>query len=125
MQRIALGLAALLVTGTVAFAAGPAKTMDTAAGKVWADDKGMTLYTFDDDRKAKSNCYDDCAKGWPPFVAAADAKPEGKWTIIDRTDGTKMWAYDGKPLYTWFKDTKPGDVTGDLVEGLWHVAIAE
>ena len=36
MQRIALGLAALLVTGTVAFAAGPAKTMDTAAGKVWA-----------------------------------------------------------------------------------------
>jgi predicted lipoprotein with Yx(FWY)xxD motif len=125
MERIALGIAALLVASTVAFAAGPAKTMDTAAGKVWTDDKGMTLYTFDDDRKGKSNCYDDCAKGWPPFTAAADAKPEGKWTIIDRTDGTKMWAYDGKPLYTWFKDTKPGDVTGDMVEGLWHVANSE
>ena len=80
MERIALGIAALLVASTVAFAAGPAKTMDTAAGKVWTDDKGMTLYTFDDDRKGKSNCYDDCAKGWPPFTAAADAKPEGKWT---------------------------------------------
>jgi predicted lipoprotein with Yx(FWY)xxD motif len=85
----------------------------------------MTLYTFDDDAKGKSNCYDDCAKGWPPFVAAADAKPEGKWTIVDRTDGTKMWAYAGRPLYTWIKDTKPGDVTGDMVEGLWHVANSE
>jgi predicted lipoprotein with Yx(FWY)xxD motif len=59
------------------------------------------------------------------FVAAADAKPEGKWTIVDRTDGTKMWAYAGRPLYTWIKDTKPGDVTGDMVEGLWHVANSE
>ncbi len=30
-------------------------------------------------------------------------------------DGTKMWAYDGKPLYTWAKNAKPGDVTGDMV----------
>jgi len=36
-----------------------------------------------------------------------------------------MWAYDGKPLYTWFKDKKPGDVTGDMVEGLWHIVKAE
>src|ERR1700682_242478 len=125
MERIALGIAALLVASTVAFVAGAEKARHTAAGKGWTDDKGMTLYTFDDDRKGKSNCYDDCAKGWPPFTAAADAKSEGKWTVVDRTDGTKMWAYDGRPLYTWFKDTKPGDVTGDLVEGLWHVAKAE
>jgi predicted lipoprotein with Yx(FWY)xxD motif len=54
MRRIALGFAALLVAGAAAFAA--AKTMDTAAGKVWTDDKGMTLYTFDKDEKGKSNC---------------------------------------------------------------------
>ena len=122
MKPIALCLTALLVTTAAAFAAEPAKIMDTVAGKVLADQKGMTLYTFDDDSKGKSSCYDDCAQGWPPFMAPADAKPEGKWTIVDRTDGTKMWAYDGKPLYTWFKDKKPGDVTGDLVEGLWHIA---
>ena len=40
-------------------------------------------------------------------------RPEGEWTIVERTDGTKMWAYEGKPLYTFIKDKKPGDVTGD------------
>jgi predicted lipoprotein with Yx(FWY)xxD motif len=53
MRRIALGFAVLLVAGAAAFAAAPAKTMDTAAGKVWTDDKGMTLYTFDKDEKGK------------------------------------------------------------------------
>jgi predicted lipoprotein with Yx(FWY)xxD motif len=125
MKRIAFALAALLLAGAAASAMDPAKTMDTAAGKAWTDDKGLTLYTFDNDGKDKSNCYDQCAKAWPPFVASADAKPEGKWTIVDRTDGTKMWAYDGKPLYTFVKDKKPGDVAGDMVGGLWHVAKAE
>jgi predicted lipoprotein with Yx(FWY)xxD motif len=124
MNRITVGVAAALVAGT-AFAAEPAKTMDTAAGKVWTDTKGMTLYTFDKDEKDKSNCDDQCAKNWPPFTPAADAKAEDDWTIIDRADGTKMWAYDGKPLYTWVKDTKPGDVTGDMVGGVWHAAKAD
>jgi predicted lipoprotein with Yx(FWY)xxD motif len=31
------------------------------------------------------------------------------------------WAYNGHPLYFWSKDTKPGDVTGDGVDG-FHVA---
>jgi predicted lipoprotein with Yx(FWY)xxD motif len=122
MKRIALGFAALLIASSAALAMEPAKTMDTKAGKVWTDDKGMTLYTFDKDEKGKTNCYDACATNWPPFKAAADAKPEGEWTIIDRTDGTKMWAYDGKPLYTFASDTKAGDVTGDGVGGVWHVA---
>jgi predicted lipoprotein with Yx(FWY)xxD motif len=122
MRRIAVALAAMLFVGSAAFAAGPAKTMDTNSGKVWTDDKGMTLYTFDQDGKGKSNCYDQCAKNWPPFAATADAKAEGDWTIIDRTDGTKMWAYGGKPLYTFAKDNKPGDVTGDGVGDVWRVA---
>ena len=33
-----------------------------------------------------------------------------------------QWAYKGKPLYTWAKDTKPGDVTGDGVNNVWHIA---
>ncbi len=51
---------------------------------------------------------------------------EGDWTIIDRTDGTKQWAYKGKPLYTFVQDKKPGDMTGDgKANGAWHVAKAE
>ena len=125
MKPIALGLAAAVVAGSAAFAAGPWKIMDTAAGKVWADDKGMTLYTFDKDEKGKSSCYDQCAKNWPPFAAGAGAAAEGDWTIVDRTDGTKMWAYDGKPLYTFAKDAKPGDATGDMAGGVWHAAKEE
>jgi predicted lipoprotein with Yx(FWY)xxD motif len=98
---------------------------DTSMGKVYTDEKGMTLYTFDKDEANKSNCYDECAKNWPPYLAAADAKAEGEWTLVDRTDGTKQWAYEGKPVYLWVKDTKPGDVTGDMVGEVWHVVKAD
>jgi predicted lipoprotein with Yx(FWY)xxD motif len=57
-------------------------------------------------------------------MAAADAKPMGDWTIVARTEGTKMWAYKGMPLYTWIKDTKPGEATGDgMAMGAWKVAV--
>lgn len=135
MKRMILGLsAALFLTGAAiggAFAAEPAKTMDTSLGKVWTDANGMTLYVFDKDTKgaAKSACEGKCIEAWPPFVAAADAKAEGEWTLVDVTDkggkAVKMWAYEGWPLYLWVKDTKPGDVTGDGVGGVWHVAKAK
>ena len=125
MKTSVFAFAALFLAVAPAFAAEPAKTMDSSAGKVFTDEKGMTLYTFDKDEANKSSCYDDCAKAWPPFMAAADAKPEGEWTIVDRTDGTKMWAYDGKPLYLWKNDTKAGDMTGDGVGGVWHTAVED
>ena len=92
---------------------------------------GMTLYTFDKDTKGatKSACVDKCIENWPPFLAAAGAMAEGDWTIVDVVDKDgatkKMWAYDGWPLYLWVKDTKPGDVTGDGVGGVWHVVKAD
>jgi predicted lipoprotein with Yx(FWY)xxD motif len=36
--------------------------------------------------------------------------------------GKSQWAYKGKPLYFWVKDQKPGDKTGDGVNGVWHAA---
>jgi predicted lipoprotein with Yx(FWY)xxD motif len=125
MKSSAIAYAVLFLTAASAFAAEPAKTMDTSAGKVYTDDKGMTLYIFDKDEANKSNCYGECAAAWPPLMAAADAQPEGEWTIVERTDGTRMWAYEGKPVYTYAKDTKPGDVTGDGVGGVWHVSKAD
>jgi len=53
-----------------------------------------------------------CAQAWPPVVASADAKPVGNWTIVDRPDGRKQWAYDNWPLYTSAADTQAGDVNG-------------
>lgn len=122
MRTIAIGIAAGLFAAASAFAAEPAKTMKTSAGEVYTDEKGMTLYVFDKDEAGKSNCYDKCATNWPPLKAEAGAMAMGEWTIVKRTDGSMMWAYDGKPLYTYAKDQKAGDVTGDGVGGVWHVA---
>lgn len=117
---IALGVAA--ATSWTAFAAEPGKLVDTKMGKVMATDTGMTLYTFDKDTKGKSNCDADCLKKWPAFHAAANAKADGEWSLVKDTAGKQMWAYDGKPLYTYAEDTKAGDVKGDGVNGVWHRA---
>lgn len=100
----------------------PAKTVDTAIGPVLADGKGMTLYIFDKDEAGKSNCAGECARNWPPLLAGGDAKAIGDWSVVDRGDGTKQWAYKGKPLYLWVNDSKPGDTSGDGVRGIWHAA---
>ena len=101
----------------------PAEVADTPKGKTLVDANGMTLYTFDRDTTAdKSACNGKCASNWPPLTAAADAKTMGDWTVIVRDDGSKQWAYKGKPLYKWMDDHKPGDVDGDGRNNVWHVA---
>ena len=125
MKMAAIALMALAAGTVSALAAEPAKMMETSAGKVMADQKGMTLYTFDKDEAGKSNCYDQCAVNWPPFMAEGGAMAMGDWTVVERTDGSKMWAYDGKPLYTFIGDKAAGDVAGDGKGGVWHVIKAE
>lgn len=124
MKRFVLGLAAVLASAVAANAMDmPAKVMNG----VLVDQNGMTLYTFDKDTQgaAMSACVDQCITNWPPLVAGEGAMAEGEWTIVDykAADGTmgKMWAYDGWPVYLWVKDTKPGDMSGDGVGGVWHV----
>jgi len=95
---------------------------DTPKGKSLVDVDGMTLYTFDRDAKGKSNCNGQCASLWLPLIADTDAKASGDFSFVTRDDGRKQWAYKGKPLYTWSKDTKPGDVAGDGVNSVWHIA---
>lgn len=117
---IAIGLVSALCGS--AFAAEPAKMVDTKMGKALADEKGMVLYTFDKDAKGKSNCDAGCLKKWPAFYAAAGAKAEGEWSLVKAADGKEMWAYEGKPLYTYAGDKKAGDTSGDGVGGVWHLA---
>jgi predicted lipoprotein with Yx(FWY)xxD motif len=125
-MRVIIGLSAafLALSAGVSFAAEPAMEMDSSMGKIYADAKDMTLYTYDKDEKDTSNCYDDCATNWPPFAAAADAKAEGDWSLVKRKDGSMQWAYEGKPLYTFIQDKKAGDMTGEGKGGVWHVAKA-
>lgn len=93
-------------------------------GDVLVDKAGMTLYTFDKDAagSGKSVCNGPCAKNWPPLMASAADASSGDYSVVTRDDGTKQWAYKGKPLYLWVKDHKPGDKTGDGFNKVWQAA---
>ncbi|MBU4198196.1 MAG: hypothetical protein KJ911_15760 [Alphaproteobacteria bacterium] len=112
-----------LSVSTAALAADPARTGETAKGPALTNAQGMTLYTFDKDSDGKSVCNGPCAANWPPFAADADAQASGSYTVVIRDDGSRQWAYQGRPLYTWTKDAKPGDITGDgVLNGAWRIA---
>lgn len=115
---------ALTLTMGASLAAEPATIAPPSAkGGMFVTTGGMTLYTFDKDAPGKSNCNGPCATNWPPAAAGDGARAAGDWTIVSRDDGLKQWAYKGKPVYAWVKDTKPGDTTGDgFLNGAWHIA---
>ncbi|CRM15499.1 MULTISPECIES: hypothetical protein [Pseudomonas] len=118
---LTVAVAASCMSG-LALADAPVKLAETDKGKVLVDAKGMTLYTFGKDTSGKSVCNGPCASNWPPLPVSADAKVGHDYSVVTRDDGTKQWAYKGMPLYSWVKDTKPGDTTGDGVNQVWHVA---
>lgn len=122
LKHLFTAVAVLALSGGAALAQEPAKTAQTDKGPALVDAKGMTLYIFDRDAGGKSACNGPCATNWPPLMAAADAKASGSWTLITRDDGKMQWAYKGKPVYTWIKDTKAGETTGDGVNSVWHIA---
>jgi len=119
--RASLAVLAVLAISAHAATAAAQAPVKMADG-VLTNGAGMTLYTFDKDADGKSACNGPCAANWPPLMAAADAKAAGDWTIVTRDDGSKQWAYKGKPLYLWAKDQKAGDKTGDNFNSVWHVA---
>lgn len=127
LRSILAGAAVLALFAAPAFAedyvGGAVKSVDIGGKMVLTGANDMTLYIFDKDAPGVTNCYEQCAINWPPLLADASAAPEGEFTIVDRTDGSKMWAYKGWPLYYWKDDAKPGDITGDGVGGVWHLAV--
>ena len=64
-----------------------------------------------------------CLDQWPAVLAAEDAKAVGKWTVAQRADGTKQWAYDGYALYTSVLDREPGDVNGAISGATGEVGV--
>ena len=123
-KALLFALAVLTMTATISLAQNsPTKIGDTQKGKVLIDDKGMTLYVFDKDSAGKSACNGPCAGNWPPLMATTSSSAVGDYTIITRDDGSKQWAYKGRPLYTSHNDKAPGDISGDgFLNGAWHIA---
>ncbi len=79
----------------------------------YTDLRGMTIYTYKLDAPGKSNCAGECTAQFKPVAPLAGVAAFGDWTIINRDDGTKQWALQGRPLYTYIEDVDPGSVAGN------------
>lgn len=125
LTALAFGFLVTVVSSTLAQAVpAPLKTATSKQlGTFLVGSNGMTLYVFDNDKEpGKSTCYEGCAPTWPPFAPKADAPaPVAPLSTITRDDGSKQYAYKGKPLYYFIGDTKPGDTKGHGVGNRWWV----
>lgn len=58
-------------------------------------------------------CDGACETGHPPLIAPTNAQASGYWTLYERPDGRRQWAYNGYALYGAAADQKPGDLKGN------------
>jgi predicted lipoprotein with Yx(FWY)xxD motif len=149
MQRLILGILVialgLAVGATGALAAGHSagsnvtvKVAGTGLGRILVDGRGHTLYLFEKDnlylfekdKRGTSACNGPCSSFWPPLLAtfarpltAGGAKAALLGTT-KRDDGRSQVTYNHHPLYTFVKDTKKGQTTGQGVKAFgaeWYV----
>ena len=99
----------------------------SSAGSILTDGSGMTLYTYDNDGSSLSNCTGQCLVIWPPVltpISGPSSIPGDLYSNIGsfvRDDSTTQAAYKGMPLYSYSGDSKPGDMKGDGIGGVWHI----
>lgn len=80
------------------------------------DASGRTVLAYEQDAPGVSKCVDSCTQQFPPLIAARSARAIGDWSLIARPGGQRQWAYQSHPLYTWSKESEPGQVSEDVAE---------
>ncbi len=106
----------------------PLAVAHTSLGSVLVDRQGRTVYLLTADSSGHSTCTAQCLAYWPA-VAVPGRLPDhvpGVTAAVGSTAlpaGGRTLTAGGWPLYTFVKDTKPGDVTGEGVAsfgGTWY-----
>ena len=99
-------------------------------GQILVDRNGRTLYLFVADKGMTSVCNSAaCVQYWPPLLTTANpiagaGVDSALLGTTRRQDGTTQVTYAGHPLYYFITDKKPGDVTGQGINGFggpWYV----
>ena len=98
-------------------------------GTVVFDGRGYVLYAFTRDRRGgRSTCYGACAAAWPPYIVTSRPQAgrgvSGRLGATRRRDGRLQGTLDGRPLYYYVGDRRPGQILCQNVEefgGLWLV----
>lgn len=123
VAAIAAVIAALVPSTTHAAATAGAlvSTRNTSLGRVLVNSNGRTLYLFAKDRNGKSACTGQCAVFWPPVITRGKPRVSNgaKASLIGttkRADGRLQVTYNHHPLYTFAKDKKAGQTTGEGVD---------
>ena len=89
--------------------------------------QGMTLYYFTSDTATKAACTGACTGIWPPLSFTGTGSPtsasplSGTLSVVTDANGNQV-EYNGHPLYTYSKDTAPGQTNGEGFKGKWFVA---
>ena len=121
-MQIRSALAACFILVTTSLAARGAEPVLSPDGRV-VSPAGSTLYSFDMDTPGESRCGRVCLMVWPPLTADADAREHDPFTLVEREDGTRQWAYRGKPLYRYIGDRERGEAAGEGLGGAWHTVL--
>lgn len=88
-------------------------------GRLVTLNDGWSIYTFEGDRRHKSNCAGECLQAYAPILAASLARDTGEWTTFERAPGIRQWAFRGQPVYRHLNDLKIAVLEGSDTPG-WN-----
>lgn len=101
---------------------------DSRLGDILVDGEGRTLYAFTKDQGDQSACSGECATNWPALTGTATAGTGAQASLLStatQASGTDQVTYDGKLLYHFAGDAKPGDTNGQGVGTVWFAVAAD
>lgn len=102
-------------------------TVKGTSETILTDTRGLTLYYFMPDTATTAACTGTCAGIWPPLLFTGTGSPTstsslpGSLSAVSDANGNQV-EYNGHPLYTYSKDTAPGQTNGEGLFGKWFVA---
>jgi predicted lipoprotein with Yx(FWY)xxD motif len=97
-------------------------------GDILVDADGRTLYAFTKDKGDQSACSGQCATNWPALTGPATAGTGVQAALLStstQANGDIQVTYDGRPLYYFAGDAKPGDTNGQGVGDAWFAVTGD
>ena len=90
------------------------KLVDSGQSVALTDHRGYSIYSYSNDKeKSEEVCVlKECYEYWVPVAAPALARSVDDFSLVNRVDGTRQWAFRGRPLFKFKGDLLPGDVRG-------------
>jgi predicted lipoprotein with Yx(FWY)xxD motif len=112
---------------------GPVRTgraiIDGALQTILVDAEGRTLNYSDADTAQHITCTGTRLNLWHPLQTTAkqvQSPPgvKGTLSVVNGSTGLQV-TYNGHPLYIYSRDTGPRQVTGNMLNNQWHVAVPQ